>query len=803
MIKPMSVITLLFKTLAAEHATLLLRAAILTITLFIAGCSGSEPNDEGGIIGTGKFKGTASSPNALANNAIKVKAGSGENFRVTLSAGNRFATESAAGTGPWVLQATLTSGTSLYGIAFGDGSSNINSYSDVILRNWFAVRAIDLDSTFDSNNRFDTLPTQAEFNIIAEQLFAIVDLVFLSYNIEAQQVLTGDFAADDQGIDNFLDNNPALINNGIVNLLLTDPTSGTQSQTRSDLELNADFGQLDNTPPSAPTSVRAIGSLLDELVLIWEPAVDDTAVQGYQIWRDGSPIATTPYPVYSDTDLETGRQYTYSIFAFDAAGNRSPGSSDVIGETLGSIDTQAPQAPTRLSLLGNTNNRIELIWGQSNVADVVAFNLYRGTTPNNLQLLVKTTSTIALDTTVTNGQTFCYQVSALDASDNESPFSEVLCVRAGGSVTDNTNSDILLNLPDIDALTCDQNLQQSDVEQNRTLMAGCYVVAESITLAPFTKLTLSEGVTLKFGAGVKLVISQNAALTADGTATSPVILTGLLSAPGYWDGIQFNRTNNTANLLRHTLIQFAGGGELEGAVQINASVAERTRLRIENSVIRLNDNFGILGQSQGILLESFQNNRITQNRVSASFNLNLLNAISGSSNFSGNDTDWIDVPRNNLSVPVVIANPGIPIRSGGMLINNAPLTIEAGVEMIILPNSVFDVSGTLSFQGTADSPILLTGLDSSAGSWQGLLLSGAGNNTINHTQIQHAGINSPQGGAIQLNCTQANPVTLTIDNTDITDSASWGIFQDSADCTVDSGGNVTFVNVAMGPVNTP
>jgi chitodextrinase len=96
----------------------------------------------------------------------------------------------------------------------------------------------------------------------------------------------------------------------------------------------------DTVPPAIPGNLTAIGISISQIDLSWAASADNVGTTGYQVYRNGSPIATTTATSYSDTGLTGGTSYTYGVAAFDAAGNASvqatAGTSTVAG------DTQAP-----------------------------------------------------------------------------------------------------------------------------------------------------------------------------------------------------------------------------------------------------------------------------------------------------------------------------------------------------------------------------------------------------------------------------------------------------------------------------
>lgn len=78
----------------------------------------------------------------------------------------------------------------------------------------------------------------------------------------------------------------------------------------------------DSTPPGPPTNPVASRDYRS-LGLSWTAASDNSGVAGYQILRDGTPLATISGTSFTDRGLRPGNTHAYQITALDAAGNRS------------------------------------------------------------------------------------------------------------------------------------------------------------------------------------------------------------------------------------------------------------------------------------------------------------------------------------------------------------------------------------------------------------------------------------------------------------------------------------------------
>ncbi|NRR32743.1 alpha-amylase [Oxalobacteraceae bacterium] len=92
----------------------------------------------------------------------------------------------------------------------------------------------------------------------------------------------------------------------------------------------------DTTAPSVPLSPAATATNTT-IALSWSASTDNIAVSGYEVSRTDpnllSTVFTSASNQFSDTGLSAHSVYTYSIKAFDAAGNKSAASSAVSAET--------------------------------------------------------------------------------------------------------------------------------------------------------------------------------------------------------------------------------------------------------------------------------------------------------------------------------------------------------------------------------------------------------------------------------------------------------------------------------------
>ncbi|HUK32708.1 MAG TPA: DUF4038 domain-containing protein [Vicinamibacterales bacterium] len=89
----------------------------------------------------------------------------------------------------------------------------------------------------------------------------------------------------------------------------------------------------DNQPPSVPMGLTTVSVTSTQITFSWTPSTDNVAVAGYQIYRDGNLIKTTPSTSYTDTGLTPSTSYSYTVAAYDYANNVSDQSTPLDVET--------------------------------------------------------------------------------------------------------------------------------------------------------------------------------------------------------------------------------------------------------------------------------------------------------------------------------------------------------------------------------------------------------------------------------------------------------------------------------------
>ncbi|WP_156409803.1 MULTISPECIES: CBM96 family carbohydrate-binding protein [unclassified Nocardioides] len=94
-------------------------------------------------------------------------------------------------------------------------------------------------------------------------------------------------------------------------------------------------GTPDETAPSPPTGLHTTSVQPTSVALSWSAASDDRGVAGYDVTRDGVPVAAVGGTTltFNDTALQPESTYRYAVRARDAAGNESAYSAELLVTT--------------------------------------------------------------------------------------------------------------------------------------------------------------------------------------------------------------------------------------------------------------------------------------------------------------------------------------------------------------------------------------------------------------------------------------------------------------------------------------
>ena len=175
------------------------------------------------------------------------------------------------------------------------------------------------------------------------------------------------------------------------------------------------------TTPDAPTGLMATAGD-SSVTLSWTaPAFDGgRAIDYYVVYKDS--FALTDHPTGLSiliTGLTNGQSYSFTVAAHNFAG------VGAISDAASTTPRAAPEAPTGLTATPG-NSQITLGWSaptSEGGSAITNYNIYRSTTSGGEAILDTIGNVLGYtDSGLTNGQTYFYRVSAVNAA-GESPLS--------------------------------------------------------------------------------------------------------------------------------------------------------------------------------------------------------------------------------------------------------------------------------------------------------------------------------------------------------------------------------------------
>ena len=185
----------------------------------------------------------------------------------------------------------------------------------------------------------------------------------------------------------------------------------------------------DSVPPSVPTGLATTTVAQNQVNLTWNASSDNVGVTSYTVYRNGAVRGTVSgtTTTFQDNTVNPNTTYTYTVEAFDAAGNGS-GQSTALPVTTPPApqDTEPPSIPANFRSTNITHLAVDLAWDAStdNVG-VTGYTIYRD---GNLLASVNGTTTTYKDSAVAPDTSYSYTIEAADAAGNGSGQSTALPV---------------------------------------------------------------------------------------------------------------------------------------------------------------------------------------------------------------------------------------------------------------------------------------------------------------------------------------------------------------------------------------
>src|SRR6266496_2456583 len=170
----------------------------------------------------------------------------------------------------------------------------------------------------------------------------------------------------------------------------------------------------DTTAPSVPTGVTATAPSSSEVDLSWLPSSDPDAsgVAGYVVSRNGTAIATVGASAssYRDTAVSPNTGYSYTVAAFDFAGNYSAASDPAVVTTPAPPADNPPSVPGSVTASAVSYNEVDVSWTASTDTDATGLAGYVVTRDGATVATVGASAIGYADSTVSPATSYTYTV---------------------------------------------------------------------------------------------------------------------------------------------------------------------------------------------------------------------------------------------------------------------------------------------------------------------------------------------------------------------------------------------------------
>lgn len=246
----------------------------------------------------------------------------------------------------------------------------------------------------------------------------------------------------------------------------------------------AAYAAQDTQAPTAPEGLTASDKTYTSVSIGWQASKDNLKVKGYQIFRDGKKVSTSSKTSYTNSNLIPGTQYTFTVRAYDAAGNVSESSPAISVST--DNDIKAPSAPGDLKVTVSGFTTAALSWKPStdNVG-LKGYEIYC-----NDKKVASTSASFYEYKKLTPGISYSFYVKAYDKAGN---YSEKSSLASAAAPDDKTPPDPPAELKASSAAAAEVTLAWSPSRDN-VQVKGYDIIRDGIKIGTTTKTSyLNKG----------------------------------------------------------------------------------------------------------------------------------------------------------------------------------------------------------------------------------------------------------------------------------------------------------------------
>lgn len=186
---------------------------------------------------------------------------------------------------------------------------------------------------------------------------------------------------------------------------------------------------VDTEKPTTPANLRAANVTANSITLTWHASTDNVRVDHYNIYENGRLAGTSRTTEFVHTGLTPSTEYSYTVEAVDAAGNKSALSNPVRVTTNEASQVTAPTVPANLAVQNATQNTISIEWSANPTEqEIIRYEIFR-----NDQLIGQSAVPRFTDTNLLPATSYSYKVRAVNAA-GTSDFSRPITAETLGQV---------------------------------------------------------------------------------------------------------------------------------------------------------------------------------------------------------------------------------------------------------------------------------------------------------------------------------------------------------------------------------
>lgn len=305
-------------------------------------------------------------------------------------------------------------------------------------------------------------------------------------------------------------------------------------------------------------------------------------------------------------------------------------------------------------------------------------------------------------------------------------------------------------LGDIDGENSDFSGNEKDMVQLFIEEANRQMTVKKINIPYYIDRLWNIAAEVDFNAGTKFVFSNsasilvksNGSLAMNGQSSDPIELRGEIDEPGSWNGVYYDDSNSSKNVIKNVSITGAGRKYIVCCGDGSSLTAKGT-ISLDNVTVKNGSGRGItFGNNAKI--RGFNDVTVTSHELEPiRLNIEQATELYGeSSDFTGNTNDYVYINSTEVKSPSKLHKLNVPYLLDGATINiNSHIDINPGVRIILDTDAGLNVKGgSIAAIGSSNSPITFEGMNDSRGTWRGIeVASTSSKNEFRYVDIRNAG----------------------------------------------------------------